>query len=100
MEQPWTPPLEVATVAGRCRLWLGGYAFGDGETLQDAADDLVARLLNLAMCFRSGFTTSREVPPPDLRWLDFVYEIGEIAARGGDIRERLFGTGSAAAEPI
>jgi hypothetical protein len=29
-----------------------------------------------------------------------VYEIGEIAARGGDIRERLFGTGSAAAEPI
>jgi hypothetical protein len=99
MERPWTPPLEVATVAGRCRLWLGGYAYGDGETLEDATDDLVARLLNLAMCFRSGFTVSTEVSPPDLRWLDFVHELGEIAARGGDIRERLFGTGSAATEP-
>jgi hypothetical protein len=95
----WTPTLEVAAVAGGCRLCLGGYAYGEGETLQDAADDLVARLLNLAMCFRSGFTTSTEVQPPDLRWLDFVYRLGEIAARGGDIREHLLGAGSAASEP-
>lgn len=96
--QSWTPPLEVAVVAGRCRLRLGGYAYGEGETLQDAADDLVARLLTLAMCFRSGFTVSRELPP-DLRWLDFLYQLGEIAAAGGDIRDRLFGAGSAATEP-
>jgi hypothetical protein len=97
--QDWTPPLEVAVVAGRCRLCLGGYAYGEGETLQDAADDLVARLLTFAMCFRSGFTISSEVPPPDLRWLDFVYQLGEIAAAGGDIRDRLFGAGSAATGP-
>jgi len=95
----WTPPLEVAVVAGRCRLCLGGYAYGEGETLQDAADDLVARLLNFAMCFRSGFTISTEAPQPDLRWLDFVYELGAIAAGGGDIRDRVFGAGSSATEP-
>jgi hypothetical protein len=59
----------------------------------------MARLLTLAMCFRSGFTVSRELPPPDLRWLDFVYQLGEIAAAGGDIRDRVFGAGSAETEP-
>jgi hypothetical protein len=29
---------------------------------------------------------------PDRRWLDFLWELGEIAARGGDIRQRLFGS--------
>jgi hypothetical protein len=91
MQKSWTPPLEVSSVAGRCRLDLGGYLFGDGDTLQDAGDDLVARLLTLAVCFRSGFAASTEAPALDLRWLDFVYELGEIAARGGDIRERIFG---------
>ena len=28
---------------------------------------------------------------PDHRWLVFLWELGEIAARGGDIRPRLFG---------
>jgi hypothetical protein len=47
-----------------------------------------------------GLTVSDAwVQPPDLRWLDFVYQLGEIAARGGDIREHLFGAGSAASEP-
>jgi hypothetical protein len=91
MQQGWTPPIEVSSVAGRCCLHLGRYAHGDGETLQDAGDDLVARLLSLALCFRSGFTTSTELPAPDLRWLNFVYELSDIAARGGDVRERIFG---------
>jgi hypothetical protein len=94
MQESWTPPLEVSSVAGRCRVHLDGYAHGDGETLQDAGDDLVARLLTLAITFRSGFTTSTEAPALDLRWLNFVYELGEIAARGGDIRKRIFGTGA------
>jgi hypothetical protein len=93
MQESWTPPLEASSVAGRCRLHLGGYVHGDGETLQAAADDLVSRLLTLAICFRSGFTTSTELPAPDLRWFDFLYALSEIAARGGDIRERLFGSG-------
>jgi hypothetical protein len=61
---------------------LDGYAYGEGDTLQDAADDLIARLLTTAMCLRSGFTSSTEVRPPDLCWLDFVYRLGEIAAGG------------------
>ena len=30
--------------------------------------------------------------PSDVALLDFVFELGEIAARGSDIRPRLFGT--------
>jgi hypothetical protein len=87
------PTLEVRQVAGRVRLLLGSVAYGDGATLQEAADDLVARLLVLVMAFRScGIgPVSSEVPPPDLAMLDFLYGLGEIAAAGGDIRERLFG---------
>jgi hypothetical protein len=95
MQESWAPPLEVSSVGGRCRLHLGRYAHGDGETLQDAGDDLVARLLHLAIAFRTGFSASTETPPLDLRWLNFVHELGEIAARGEDIRKRIFGsTGS------
>jgi hypothetical protein len=91
MDERWSPPLHVSEVAGGCRLTLVGCAHGDGATLQEAADDLVARLLNVAMCFRSsGWSWTTEVMP-DLRWFDFVWELGEIAARGGDIRERIFG---------
>jgi hypothetical protein len=87
--------LEFRQVGGRCRLSLGGYAYGDGSTLQEAADDLVARLLTLALGFRSstGFVYSSEMPPPDVRWLEFLYELEEMARRGEDIRPRVFGAG-------
>jgi hypothetical protein len=87
------PPLEVHQVAGRVRLLLGALAYGEGATLQEAADDLVARVLVLVMAFRtSGIgPVSSEVPLPDLAMLEFLYELGEIAAADGDIRERLFG---------
>jgi hypothetical protein len=54
--------------------------------------DLVARVLVLAMAFRSGGIgpVSSEAPLPDPALLSFLYELGEIAAAGGDIRERLF----------
>lgn len=92
MAESWTPPLRVRESDGRCRLWLGGYAFGDGDTLQEAADDLVRRLLSMALSFRSGgISISAELGPPDLRWLELVYELGEIAAAGADIRPRIFG---------
>jgi hypothetical protein len=88
----WAPALRICEANGSCRLWLGGYAYGDGDTLQDAADVLVARLLGLAMSFRvGGVRVPTELGPPDLRWFEFVYELGEIAAAGGDIRERIFG---------
>jgi hypothetical protein len=87
------PTLEVRQVAGRVRLQLDGLAYGEGVTLQEAADDLVARVLVLVMAFRScGIgPVSSEVPPLDLAMLEFLYELGEIAAADGDIRERLFG---------
>ena len=92
MDGTWTPPLRVIESDGRCRLWLGSHAYGDGDSLQEAADDLVDRLLSVASSFRSaGVRIPRELGPPDLRWFDLLYELGEIACAGGDIRARVFG---------
>ncbi len=92
MAEVWTPGLSVRDVAGRCRLSLEGNVHGEGSTLQEAADDLVRRLLELALSLRSGagFRVSPEGPSIDLRWFEFLYELGAIAARGEDIRRRIF----------
>ena len=92
----WTPELRLSETDARCRLWLGGYAYGDGTSLQEAADDLIVRLLSHAMIWRTAQPTavSCEVTP-DLRWLEFTYELAEIAAAGGDIRTRVFGHSAA-----
>jgi hypothetical protein len=85
------PSLTVTERGGLVRLQLGSFARGDGPSLQDAADDLIRRLLGLAMAVRSsGFKASGEVWP-DLETMSFLYELGEIAAAGGDIRARVFG---------
>ena len=85
-------PLTVQEFPGRVRLCLGDLARGDGFTLQDAADNLVQRLLVYAIAFRSsGLQLSTELGPPDLATMDFLYELGEIAVAGGDIRSHLFG---------
>jgi hypothetical protein len=90
--ESWTPPLHLGKIGGRCRLSLGGLAHGNGDTVEEAADDLVARLLNIIMCFRSsGLRIPAELGPPDHRWLEFLWELGELTARGEDIRERIFG---------
>ena len=92
MTEPWTPALSIREVVGGCRLDLGGQIHGEGATLQEAADDLVRRLLVLAMSLRSaaGLRISPEMPGVDLRWFEFLYELGAIAARGEDIRDRVF----------
>lgn len=91
MQESWRPTLELQSRIGGCRLSLGGRAFGDGATLQEAADQLLAKLLELALCFRaSGITCSGELAC-DRDWLEFVWVIGEQAARGEDIREQIFG---------
>jgi hypothetical protein len=91
MSEGWTPELTVRDVAGRCRLGLGGQIHGEGATLQDAADDLIRRVLAVAMALRTdGFHVSPEAPALDLRWFEFLYELGSIAAGGGDIRDRVF----------
>ena len=92
MAERWTPPLRIEELVDGCRLALVGLTRGQGATLQDAADDLIRRLLTLALCARSsGFRTPPDLGPSDRRMLEFVWELGELAARGEDIRERVFG---------
>jgi hypothetical protein len=85
------PSLTVTERGGLVRLQLGGFAWGEGSSLQDAADDLIRRLLGLVMALRSsGFRVSCELPM-DLEAMQFLQEIGELAAAGNDIRSRVFG---------
>jgi hypothetical protein len=39
----------------------------------------------------TGIQASRELGPPDLATMDFRYQLGEVAAAGGDIRSHVFG---------
>ena len=92
MAEPWTPRLQLHESDGRCRLELAGVTCGSGASLQEAADELVARLLHLVAALRnSGFRVPRELGPPDLRVFAFLHELDAIASRGGDIRKRIFG---------
>jgi hypothetical protein len=87
----YVPSLTVTERAGRVQLHLGGIARGEGMSLQEAADDLISRLLGIVLALRSsGFRAASELGP-DLETMDFLYELGEIAAAGGDIRRCLFG---------
>jgi hypothetical protein len=67
--------------------------YGNGDTLQEAGNDLLARLFDLATGVHSGrsrFTSA--LGRPDLQVLTFLWELGETVARGGDIRPRVLGT--------
>jgi hypothetical protein len=89
----WSPHLELTDAGGQCRLSLAGCASGRGATLQEAADDLVARVLLMAARVRAGaaWPSSTDLPPPDPLVLELLDEIGDVASRGGDVRARLFG---------
>ena len=82
--------LTITETAGHVRLDLGQLARGEGSSLQEAADALIRRVVELALAFRtSGWTASRELCP-DFEALNLLHELGEIAAAGGDVRARLF----------
>ena len=84
------PALTITENGERVRLALGGLAHGEGSSLQEAADELVSSILRLVMAFRSsGFRVSSEMHP-DFETMNFLHELGEIAAAGGDIRARVF----------
>jgi hypothetical protein len=84
------PALTITENGDRVQLALSGLAQGEGSSLQDAADDLVSAILRLVTAFRSsGFNASREFHP-DFEAMNFLSELGEIAAAGGDIRARVF----------
>jgi hypothetical protein len=93
MDQPWTPPLRLQPRADGCRLALDGVTYGNGDTLQEAANDLLVRLYDLALGLRrGGYRVAAEAGRPDPRVADFLWEIGEMLTRGADIRARVFGT--------
>ena len=78
-------------MAGGIRLELGSWSYGNGRTVQEAADDLVARLIQQGTALRrNGLRFTSELPPPDRDLLDFLWEIGELAARGEDVRPVVF----------
>jgi hypothetical protein len=94
----FAPTLRVDEIAGGVRLSLDGFCSAEGPTLQEAADELVWKMLVAVMAFRSGglggFST---LCRPDMELVGFLWELNKIAAAGGDIRERLFGPSSMAA---
>jgi len=78
-------------MSGRCQLHLVGVTYGNGATMQEAGNDLLARLFDLATALRAGgFRAASEFGPPNRQVMDFLWEIGELVARGGDIRGRVF----------
>jgi hypothetical protein len=86
------PQLQISERDGRVRLSLGGFSYAEGETLQEAADELVRRMLVIAMAFRNGGVSPLcSECRPDVSLLDFVWRLGDVAATGGDIRDCLFG---------
>jgi hypothetical protein len=89
----FVPSLHVLEMRGRVRLTMPGIAYGSGQTLQDAADELVRKVLVIAVAFRTG---GNAPSGPELRLdpvvREFIWELAGIAARGDDIRGRLFGS--------
>jgi hypothetical protein len=84
------PALTITESEGRVRLALGGLAQGEGSSLQEAGDELICSILRLVMAFRSGGLSASSEAQPDFETMNFVWELGEIAAAGGDIRSRVF----------
>jgi hypothetical protein len=65
----------------------------EGQTLQEAGDALVMRLLEVAIALRAGgLGPVRSECSPDPELLEFVWRLGDHAAAGGDPREFLFGS--------
>ena len=87
----FAPTLRVDETADRVRLSMDGFLSAEGSTLQEAADELVLRVLVVVMAFRSRGISGLGIGcRPDLNLAAFLWELSEIAAVGGDIRERLF----------
>lgn len=92
VEIGWTPELEFHAENGQCRLSLVGVTYGKGESLQEASNDLMVRLFDLAVAFRDGrHRMSVDAAAQRDHISEFLREIGEIAASGGDIRGRVLG---------
>jgi len=92
--EAWVPVLSVREIRDGCRLTLSGIAHGDGATLQQAANELVTRVVEVSVALRGGLTFSSSLPPPHAGLLTFLHEIGTRAARGEDVRDLVLGAPS------
>ncbi|WP_020524707.1 hypothetical protein [Catelliglobosispora koreensis] len=89
MTEAWTPELHLRIHGNHCRLTLAGLTYGNGLTLQEAGQDLIARVLDLALGLRAGYQVT-SVAQADARVVEFLWEIGELAIRGEDVWRRVF----------
>lgn len=93
-----SPALRITEIGDRVRLGLDGFGHAEGATLQEAADELVAHLLRVAMALRvGGFGPLCSECSLDLAQLEYVWELGEAAVAGRDPREVLLGSNPLAA---
>jgi hypothetical protein len=83
--------LHVSEIGGRVRLSLGEFGYADGATLQSCGRACAPPARDRDGFRTSGFGRMYSECRPDPALLEFIWELGDIAARGGDIRERLFG---------
>jgi len=94
----FAPSLRVDEIEGGVRLSLDGVVSADGLTLQEAADEMVRKLLLAAMALRTdGLAVFNVTCRPSPELVGFLWELSQIASVGGDIRERVFGPSSLAA---
>jgi hypothetical protein len=83
----WAPVLTLRERDGRCRLALSGLTHGEGRTLQEAADELVARVLVVAVAVsRGGFPFSTELRPPDRDVMAFLHDVAGLAGEQDELR--------------
>jgi hypothetical protein len=88
----WIPTLSLAETESGCRLSLHDKIHGEGPTLQTAADQLVARVLDVALAVRKCSTYwSPQFAARDEEWMEFLYDLGAVAAQGGDARTCVLG---------
>lgn len=72
---------------------VAGITHASGPTLQEAADELVRKILVILMAFRGGgIAPAGRGLMLDPAIQGYITELGDYAAGGGDIRDRLFMT--------
>jgi hypothetical protein len=87
---PWIPDLTLQDRDGRCRLALAGLTYGDGTTLQQAADELVARVVRMAIAVRQGdlaFSSAVRAPEPHV--MTFLQDLAGRAVDADQIRQHI-----------
>ena len=89
MAQRWTPPLQLHPRTDRCELSLVGVATAHGATLQEATNNLLVRVHDVSVAVRRCGISRTGAFGSDPQVIEFLWEIGDIVARGGDIRTRI-----------